>query len=403
LLWLIPAGIFAAAYRYNWDIVWTAVGARTRTPPFLDLRSIPTAVRVMQRGGDPLTNNPLDTLHRPFNYPRIWLYAFEFLHITEQNFWIVGILFCALFLLCISKLIRERERAWEHLVLLVAGLSVSVMFGFERGNTDLLIFALVFFGCSLNKAPQRTVTFLAGALLKFFPLAALAAETVRQRGRNRLWPMGGLLAGVAFLALQRRDLALIQTGTPTSVAASYGALSLRETVWYLLVRHGWLRSNEMLVGIICALACWIGGLLLVVYVLRRPNRFDGEKLQSRAGDWFFVFGAIYAATFAIGSNWDYRLIFLIPTLPFAFDLASRNSRWALVYIPCVLLAENCVAYEWENTSLPGQYLTVALFFMILAVLAEQAKCYLGVTNRAARTAPIAAETMAVEVESPVYR
>jgi hypothetical protein len=57
---------------------------------------------------------------------------------------------------------------------------------------------------------------------------------------------------------------------------------------------------------------------------------------------FAILGAIYAFCFMAGSNWDYRLIFLIPTLPFAFILTRQPEYkyWSMAYIILVIFYEH---------------------------------------------------------------
>jgi hypothetical protein len=129
--------------------------------------------------------------------------------------------------------------------------------------------------------------------------------------------------------------------------------------------------------------------------------FDRQLLQSKAGGLFFLFGTIYAATFAVGSNWNYRLIFLIPTLPFAFE-STRNPvhfPWGLAYI--LIFFAFCsrripfpdVGYK----SLAAQAVTVALFFLVLRILVEQGKSHLkGKTEPAAPHALAVLEVSAIQ-------
>ena len=68
---------------------------------------------------------------------------------------------------------------------------------------------------------------------------------------------------------------------------------------------------------------------------------------------FSIFGSIYAFSFIIGSNWDYRLIFLVPTLPFAIERgntdllvfsliflglmsSSKHLRWGTFFLSALL-------------------------------------------------------------------
>jgi hypothetical protein len=81
---------------------------------------------------------------------------------------------------------------------------------------------------------------------------------------------------------------------------------------------------------------------------------------------FSVFGGIYVFTYAISSNWDYRLMFLLPTLPFALELAriARPRRWAVAYLVLVGIAENSLGFEHYGGTLLGHLATFALFILV---------------------------------------
>jgi hypothetical protein len=257
----------------------------------------------------------------------------------------------------------------------------------------LLVFALLFLGCMLSKPSQRSGLFLLAALLKLFPLVALVAETIRQRGKNRIWPVGALVLAGLLLGAQWKDLLLIQKGTPVTNFASYGILALRESLWIFLLRHAPWGGDTYYVVLGVMLSCWIAAALIAIAGWRKPAKHERSVLQSQAGDLFLVFGALYAATFAIGSNWDYRLIFLIPTLPLALELAKRpgRSRWGILYICSVLLTANCVAFEGGYKSILAQAFTVTTFFLTVSMLVQQVKSYIG--------NPRSMESVAAEAEA----
>jgi hypothetical protein len=327
-LWLVPILILSTALLSDWTSVWEKVGVPSYTPPFLDLRSITSGLKTVQRGGDPLIANPSDPLRRTMNYPRIWLHLFSWLGINDSNLWIVGITFCALYLIGISWLILQSQRALDAVILLVAGLSLSPLFAIERGNSDLLIFTLVLVGCISKNKYLKPAAFFLAAILKIFPIAALLADILRRPIRKSAVSISLAAAAFALFAWEWHDLRAIKVSTPVSTTLSFGLFSLRAQAAYLSTTQ----------AAICLFAMV---LILAVAWVARP-RLEQSALQSRSGELFVIFGGIYLFTFAIGSNWDYRLIFLLPTLPFVLDLA-RNSRWtawAIAYVSAVLLAEN---------------------------------------------------------------
>jgi hypothetical protein len=155
---------------------------------------------------------------------------------------------------------------------------------------------------------------------------------------------------------------------------SYGALSLEGEVLHDSFRWGFSAG----VGWLIVLECWIAGALAAAYGWKKLWQANGPETNPINLELFTAFGAMYAFTYAIGSNWDYRLILLIPTLPYVMEMARRSVHraWALTYIGLIVLAENTVAFPQGAGTLTGHLATFALFLMVLASLAGQSKTYL---------------------------
>ena len=357
ILWLAPMLILSTAFTTNWPTFWNKLQVPTETGPFLDLGSITSAVKVVEHGGDPLVANPYDFYHRPMNYPRIWLYLFKWLGINDANLWIVGVSFCALYLICISWLIAHSTSAAEAWILLITGLSLAPLFAIERGNTDLFVFSVVFFGCATSGKYLKPGAFSCATLLKLFPFVALCIDGARHPSKERRVPIAFVASTVVLLALQWRDLKAIRHSTPVSAYLSYGVLTIR-----MQEVEGYLSPSVFAAG-------WaIAALLAAILWVRRP-KIDESTLRSKAGEMFLIFGGIYAFTFVIGSNWNYRLIFLLPTLPFAMELVrgARHAKWGIIYLAAVLLAENSFALGPHQGIPLGDVATFVAFAIITVI------------------------------------
>jgi len=364
VLWLVPVLFFTEAFLGDWPTFWNSVLVPTWTGPFLDLGSISSAVEVQRRGGDPLIANPLDAFHRPMNYPRIWLFLFSELRITRAAIPEVGISFCVLYLISISWLMVRATHWPEMCVMLIAGLSLAPWLAIERGNTDVLVFALIFFGFVSGNKYLQTGTYFLAAMLKIFPVVGLMIDAVRRPAKERALPLAFLALATALLAWQWKDLVAIRRNTPVSTYLSYGFLSLKAQLGYVSAR---LLVASCAAALLIALAVWIS----------RPH-FEDSLLRSRSGEMFLLFGGIYAFTFAMGSNWNYRLIFLLPTLPFAMELvrSARRPKWAIIYITMVLAAENSFALGTYAGIPLGDVATFTLFAMIGVVFVGVLKGFL---------------------------
>ena len=126
------------------------------------------------------------------------------------------------------------------------------------------------------------------------------------------------------------------------------------------------------------LACWLAGAVAIAAAYHSRAPLDETLQKSANGKVFSVFGAIYVFSFAIGSNWDYRLIFMLPTLPFALEMVRNRARrrWAIAYVAAVLSREirwTCGASTERRSFASDDFF---LFLMVLAILTQQYKALL---------------------------
>jgi hypothetical protein len=373
-LWLVPLLLFALAFRFGWHAVWSSVGIPALSLPFGDLRSITGALVIVKQHGDPLVANPGDPWGRPMNYPRLWMGLFSAFGINSGNVIFVGILFCIFYLGCVSWLILLCRRDLDAAILLVAALSLAPLSGIQVGNGDLLIFGLVFLGAVAGSSKLRSGAFGAGALLKIYPLAAMAIHALqvsleRRPLRRKLVSILPLALVLCCLAWQWRDLGAVRKATPVSNRMAYGTLSMKAQMDEEL---GPALGRSMAASYAMVAACWLTGLLASVAAWNAPSRLGRSHASSMEARLFSAFGAVYVFSFAIGSNFDYRLIFLLPTLPLAFELArdSASRKWAVLYIAAVLLAENPLDLRQIHGSTISHLTTFFVFLVVLSVLAS---------------------------------
>jgi hypothetical protein len=374
-LWLVPFLLLFLGSRFGWHAVWTAVGVPADALPFADLRSITGAVVTLQKHGDPLLANPADPWNRPMNYPRIWLYLFSVLRIDDQKVHGAGIALGVLYLGCVSALILRCERTLDAAIVLVAGLSLAPLWAMELGNTDLLIFFLVFLGSSVAATALQLGAFCAASLLKIYPLAAIAGNAMRQTAKLKIVSLVLAAAVLGSFGWQWRDMKEIRNSTPVSNRMAYGTLAIKAQ---LEEERGARDAYAADAGWSVLLACWLAGAAAIAAAYKSYSQLDETLQNSANGKVFSVFGAIYVFSFAIGSNWDYRLIFLLPTLPFVLEMIRNRARrrWAVAYVAAVMVAENPLDLRSIHGTAVSHLTTFFLFLMVLAILTQQYKALL---------------------------
>jgi hypothetical protein len=312
----LAAGGAPDAYQLAW---WhLRVPALDRT--FGDLRTITHGVECMERGIDPYIVNPCDPWWRPVNYPPIWLKLFELAGVGPGITRALGVVIDVTFVAAAMAFLGNRPN-WQGLVYGIALISPAVMMGIERGNNDYLMFALVVAGLFLSLSGQvarraaGSAFLVAAVILKLFPVFSAAMVLIRRR--SLLLPaITVALAGAIYFIAGRDMLEAAARNTHREVFYSYGAAVLfagLEKYFSIAAASAW--TWPTLAGV-SGLALLLGFGVRESFVLR----------DDRWGAGFAVAGAIYLFSFCVASSFDYRLAFLLLSLPQLTDWAAGRER-----------------------------------------------------------------------------
>ena len=301
----------------GWSGAWRLVAVPAKYPPFADMRTVQAAIASEQRGLDPLVSNPDDPWARPLNYPRVWVSVAKVFSLQNEAHYrsFVGG-FVAAFVASIAALLWRYPSLW----LLAAALSHSTLLAIERGNNDLIIFLLMA-ATAATQLPIIAVLLIACATtLKIYPAVAIVRLLQFPR-----WLIPGLVIVAGCVIWQSADIATIAAATPASGYLSFGSKTME------LMLSGMLR--------------WWWILTALVAVALFVRRFAVQYLQpltedinSLSGRLFLLGAAIFVAVFAVGSNWDYRLIFLLLCIPHIVEKCPLVLRVSL--LTTLLLAMN---------------------------------------------------------------
>lgn len=282
-------------------------------PCFADLRTITGGAESKKLGFDPMVKNPGDPWNRVMNYPRIWQWLY-FFGIDESDTIAIGILFVFLFF-CGIYLILPNAPNLSILSTILALLSPAVLLGIERGNTDLFMFFLVALSVFLinkNKYFFSSLVILSAAFFKLFPI--FAAVSFLRNDKKRSLGILGIVSAVfvVYLAMTFPDLILISKETPKIIYSSFG----KDVLW---MKAASINPGSGIVvkyfSYVVLVFFGMSGLFLIF------SKSISEKLpeikfdESMSMDAFRAGAAIYTGTFLIGTNFVYRLMFLIFLIP----------------------------------------------------------------------------------------
>jgi hypothetical protein len=254
------------------------------------------------------------------------------------------------------------KRPLPALILALASVSPPVLFGLERGNTDLLIFCGVI-GVTYRDGVvvrRRRVVTAAGVailtLLKIYPIVLLASFV-----RDRRWvtAMAAIGAAIGGLMWQAGDnLPFVFSNTQIGPWRSHGAMVILlqtglELPGALIESHATARTGHYAPMFTMAHVSWPGGLqglrlaamvlvgglsvILAGVTVRGPAlrrylpRYAPETPHGRAA----MASALISCTsfFVFGSNFDYRLIFLLPCIVGSLEQFERESDSRQLVLP----------------------------------------------------------------------
>lgn len=314
------------------------------SPSFVDLRSVTSGWDCTRRGIDILALNPCDPLGRPANYPRLWMWPAP-LGLGQRSTLLLGLLLAALFLATVVFFMQRPSTLLDTLVWSAVIVSPALMLGVERGNADLFVFVVVVGALAAFRSHRGLLRagahalFLLAAILKLFPVFAFA--TLLRQSRRWLLVGGGLVvAGFAIdVTVTFGDIRTIERVLPQQIQFSYGAdVAVRATTVWLAAHAAGLaflahRSTENAIR-------WASIAAAVVVALVVGRRWAPPATPAAASweiDAFLAGAALYAGSFVLEDNFDYRLVFLVLAVP-ALLRWARISQLAALALLCLVAA-----------------------------------------------------------------
>ena len=313
---------------------WARLGVTPERVTFGDLRSVTSGWECTRRGIDVLPANPCDPNKSPANYPRIWM-SLAFLGLGQGSTNTLGVLIALLFFVAALAVLPARAGPGSAALYGMALCSPAVMLGVERGNVDILIFALVALAVLVFRRSGRSaivthVLLLFAAILKLFPIFAVGV-LLRQPRRRALVGLGAVLAAFGLYAFSiRADLRTLERVTPQSDHFSYGIRLFTEWLVDVAKKIGGSTVGKL------PLRAWDDGLAALIVAAALLARGRGRLRLPRWSsidaerdlDLFVAGAGVYLCSYVLVRNFDYRLAFLLLTLPQLLRWAHDRSRVA---------------------------------------------------------------------------
>jgi hypothetical protein len=385
LVMLTALSVYVLAVALAWQIwqvnLWPWLGVPPGPSVFFDARNVLAAVECHRLGYDPLIENPCDPWQRPMFYPRVWL-ALQWFGLDQSHTNAFG---AVIALLCVASLclLLGKISVGEGSVFALAVCSPAVMFAFQRGNMDVLLFAVLagsvvlwHRGTPASRVLSPTVVLLA-AFGKLYPVFGLAAYFVLGSRRAAMAAAACCIVFLLYAAITFQDVLTVARTATQGQYYSYGARILLGLVYHAVVGQNWEGGSMLAQGLtLIPVAASLGGLWFGARRLFAPAP-GAEPPRTGLLLGFYLGALIYLGTFMVFKNYDYRLVYLLLVLPQLCTWLSYGQpgnqlrRLAGLGLGCVLL-ELWIGALSEPLGLADELVSWALAGLLVALVAATA-------------------------------
>jgi len=214
----------------------------------------------------------------------------------------------------------------------------------ERFATDILIFILVFITLNTNKKTLQVILIFFGVILKYYPIFL---TSIFLKKKNFL-----ILVSVTFIFFiyffYLEEIKLVNKNIlEIALVIAYGSRTFAKVFYHLSNEYNFFINNQNYEYfrnvIILLFAIYSISFILIGY---KYNQDKINDIPDKFNNYFIGGSSIYIGTFIIGSNFDYRLIFLIFTIPYIINLKKNFIKFTLII--CYVLSLNSFLFQHSS-------------------------------------------------------
>ena len=350
---LLALSIFYISLNYNaWSSIWGFLKIPPNVVPFSDFKA---HLLFLQCGELGISINKECTLIPAGNanistHPRIWIYLFDILNLKNISIYNLSIIvLLTIYFYALISFIVNTNHKFTKVFMIVLCFSTSNFIMIERLSTDLIIFLLVYFLLNQkNKILQSFIIFI-GFVLKYYPI--LLTSLLIEKKRDIFIFVFFVLFFTLFFYYEEIKLAnnsIVEMALPIA----YGSRTMLKAFFHLSEEYNFFLNNQNINffrNLVMLMFFAYAFLLIIVGYKEKILININNKI-----DKFFLSGAsIYVGTFIIGANVDYRLMFLILTIPHLMKLKFGMPKYLILV--CYFVSFN------SFYSLSGEVLSYSFF------------------------------------------
>lgn len=312
---------------------------------FDDLELLLCGIESMRNGLDPYPILCYEGA-APYNYPSTWRIFSWIPFFNLENRLFIGWTMVVSFFILFFRYIRNLN-FFQCLCYICFLFSPASLMLFCMGNSDLIVMIILLLGLVL--LPQRflSITISLATLLKLFPIGGIFAILNSPEKNKKYFLLGLIIIVIPFLCyliLGWHELFLIKQNTPTEmVNFSYGLGRIRYNLSSKI-----LKSTNIFFDIIFYLVFFLA---FFIFFKTTYQKFKSLSITGdRIGNGFLVGIGIFIFSYFFQINYEYRLFFLILTLPQLFRWLKGGNKfiYAALFGSVIMLWDQSLTLFWNS-------------------------------------------------------
>ncbi len=376
--------LFSEFYFGSYAVIGKFFGMQPM-PYFADLKMLLYGIGAFKDGVDPYNKIFFDGAPY-FNYPYVWSFFSFIPFFTISNLMYIGF-GLAITLFSILYFYIQKINFFGAIIYSMLLVSPAITLCVERGNCDLIIFLILLIPLFYKKNHGlMAIAILLTSFLKLFPIGAITCviNNVNTKTRKIFWLfLSVIIIFFMYLILFRQNIIIVSQKTPRPFGSSNVSYGLGEFPSIFMNYIKKIPSVSIAIKNFQSLQFFIYTVFIVLLVLAFIAFYLNMKKKSKIplvnsdnkGISYLIGSGIFITTCLIGYNWDYRLIFLLFTIPQILIWISEKKIIAryLLFFSILIVWQSFLSGLFSVIGIPhyhfiSQLLVIFLFYGHLSIL-----------------------------------
>ena len=349
----------------NWVSFWGFLNIPAAIPPFWDFDALNIFLSYKQQGYDPYFENPNShPIHNVYIYPSIWLYIVDLINLQNPKnfiFFSLLILFTYFYTL-IDFFFRIKSKYFKYLILFFF-FSTSNFLLIERLNVEIIMFCLVYFALINKSFIMQFIFYSFGLILKIFPIFSIFMFIEKKKNFFLV-----LIFSITYILIMRNEIILIKNNViEYALIFAYGVLSISKAIYFYSIKFDFLINDDNYFLFKNLMVLAISSLAAIIVLSNFKFNIKKKVSQISVEEKMFLSGSgIYIGTFLTSANIDYRLIFLLLTLPYILN--TKKETLKVLYLICISICFNSLILEGGDSYSLSYFIKASIIYLLKFII-----------------------------------